>query len=188
MDQDPHACGRDLEGYRAYLSLLARNRVDPRLWCKIDPEDLVQMSFEAAHQAKDQLQGQSEAELKVWLRQILLHKLANVLRDLRRAKRDIAQERSLEDAIEQSSSRLNAWLAAQQSSPSERAERNEQQLRLDEAVATLPDAQREVVVLRYFHAWSLADIARHINRSQSAVAGLLHRGMEQLRTLLQEPQ
>ena len=147
---------------------------------------MVQNTLLEAHTARDQLRGRSEAEQKMWLRQILIHNLANAVRDLRRAKRDVALECSLEQALDDSSSRLDAWLAAEQSSPSERAQRNEMLLRVDETLAALPEAQRQVLVLRYYHGWPLADICRHVQRSQTAVAGLLHRGMVQLRTVLCE--
>jgi DNA-directed RNA polymerase specialized sigma24 family protein len=55
-----------------------------------------------------------------------------------------------------------------------------------EALAALPAGQAEVVTLRHLHDWSLADIAVHVGRSGSATAGLLHRGMQQLRSLLHE--
>jgi RNA polymerase sigma-70 factor (ECF subfamily) len=188
MDAGAQAGGPTLEDYRAYLYLLASTRLDPRLWCKLHPDDVVQNTLLEAHQARDQLRGQSQAEQKAWLRQILVHNLANALRDLRRAKRDIALERSLEQVLEDSSSRLDAWLAAEQSSPGAIAQRNEQLERVDEVLAALPPDQREVVVLRYYHGWPLADICQHLERSQSAVAGLLHRGLTQLRTVLREPE
>ena len=112
--------------------------------------------------------------------------LANVVRDLGRDRRDVNRERSLEAAAAESSARLEAWLAAEQSSPSQQAERNEQALRLADALTQLPEAQREVVLLRHCHGWSLADISRQLGRSPSAVAGLLHRGLRQLRALLEE--
>jgi RNA polymerase sigma-70 factor (ECF subfamily) len=188
MDHAAQPGGRTPEDYRAYLYQIACARLDPRLWSKLHPEDVVQNTLLEALQDQDQMRGKSEAEQKMWLRQILLHNLANAVRDLRRAKRDVALERSLEQALEESSSRLEAWLAAEQSSPSERAQRNEQLRRLDEVLAALPEAQREVVVLRYYHGWSLAEMCQHLKRSQSAVAGLLHRGMKQLRTLMREPE
>ena len=98
----------------------------------------------------------------------------------------LARERSLEAALDQSSARLEAWLAAKQSSPSQRAERNEQALRLAAALAELPEAQREALVLQHWHGWSLAQIAEHLGRTPDAAAGLLKRGLQQLRTLLQD--
>jgi RNA polymerase sigma-70 factor (ECF subfamily) len=82
--------------------------------------------------------------------------------------------------------RLQAWLVADQSSPSQQAERHEQAVRLADALAQLPDAQRQALVLQHWHGWSLADIAAHLGRSPAAVAGLLHRGLQRLRTLLQD--
>jgi hypothetical protein len=60
-----------------------------------------------------------------------------------RAKRDVSRERSPETALEQSSQRLGAWLAAEQSSPSQQAQRHEQAVRSADALAKLPEAQRE---------------------------------------------
>jgi RNA polymerase sigma-70 factor, ECF subfamily len=65
--------------------------------------------------------------------------------------------------------------------------REEQAVRLAEALADLPEAQREALVLQHWHGWSLADIARHLDRSPAAVAGSLKRGLQKLRTGLPEP-
>ena len=173
--------GLALERFRDYLRLLARLQLDPRLQGKLDPSDLVQLTLLKAHQAQDQFRGRTPAEQAAWLRQILANTLANAVRDLARAKRDIALERSLEAALTDSSSRLEAWLAADQSSPSQQAERNEELLRLAEALATLPPLQREVLLLRHCQGWALADIAAHVGRSRAAVASLLRRGLRQLR-------
>src|SRR5436309_9751289 len=103
--------GPTLERFRAYLCLLARMQLDPRLQAKLDPSDLVQQTLLQALQALDQFRGRSDAELAAWLRQILAHNLTKAARDLGRAKRDVARECSLEAALEQSSARLEAWLA-----------------------------------------------------------------------------
>src|SRR5262245_53136226 len=188
MDHDAQEPGRTLEQHREYLCLLARMHLDPRLKGKLDPSDVVQQTLLEAYQALDQFRGQTLAQQAAWLRQILARNLANVVRDLGRAKRDVARERSLDAAVDASSSRVQAWLAAEQSSPSQQAERNEQTVRMAQALATLPEAQRDVVLLRHCHGWSLAEISRHLERSPAAVAGLLHRGLKQLRELMQEPE
>jgi RNA polymerase sigma-70 factor (ECF subfamily) len=178
--------GATLERFRAYLYLLARMQMDPRLQGKLDPSDLVQQTLLQALQALDQFRGRSDAELAAWLRQILAHQLANATRDLGRAKRALARECSLEAALEQSSARLEAWLAAEQSSPSQQAQRKEQVLQLAEALASLPEAQQEALTRHYLQGWSLEEIGRHLGRSPAAVAGLIKRGLKQLRLLLHE--
>jgi RNA polymerase sigma-70 factor (ECF subfamily) len=121
-----------------------------------------------------------------WLRRALANNLTDELRKLATDKRDAAREQSLEAALEQSSCRLVAWLAADQSSPSDQAARNEQALRVAEAMAKLTEAQREALVLQHWHGWTLAQIGERLGRSQVAVAGLIHRGLEQLRKHLHE--
>ncbi len=107
--------------------------------------------------------------------------MANAVRDLSRGKRDINLERSLEASLQESSARLEAWLVAEQESPSELAQRNEQVMQLAEKLGALPDDQREVLLLRHCEGWSLNDIAKHLDRSRAAVASLLRRGLKQLR-------
>src|SRR5215469_3769441 len=111
------------EDYRPFLDNLARLRLDPRLQSKLDPADLVQQTLLEACRAPEQFRGRSEGEQKAWLRRILLRNLANTVRDLGRQKRDVHRERSLDAALEDSSARLEALLAAEQSSPSEQAVR-----------------------------------------------------------------
>jgi RNA polymerase sigma-70 factor (subfamily 1) len=139
-----------------------------------------------AHQGAAQLRGQTEGERKGWLRQILARNLANAVRDYRRDKRDVARESPLPAAIEQSSARLESWLVAEQSTPSQRVDRQEQALRLADALADLPEAQREAVILRHWQGSSLAEVSRQLGRSPAAVAGLLHRGLKELRARLLE--
>ncbi len=98
----------------------------------------------------------------------------------------MAIERSLEAAVADSSARLERWLAADQSSPSERAVRQEELLRLAQAVAELPDDQRTAVEMRHVQGCSLAAISRQMGRSEPSVAGLIRRGLKELREKLNE--
>jgi RNA polymerase sigma-70 factor (ECF subfamily) len=178
--------GVALARFRDYLRLLARLQIDRRYQGKLDPSDLVQQTLLKAYQALGQFRGQTAAELAAWLRQILARTLANAIRDLGRAKRDVGLERSLEAALGDSSARLEAWLVADQPLPAEEAERKEQLLRLAEHLAELPEPQREALLLRHCQGWSLEEVGRHLGRSRAAVASLLRRGLKQLRQQLDE--
>jgi RNA polymerase sigma-70 factor (ECF subfamily) len=173
-----------VEHFREYLRLLARVHVADNLRTKLDPSDIVQQTMLEAHRKRGQFRGTTEAEMAGWLRQMLAFAIADAVRALGRAKRDIARERSLDEAIDQSSKRIDAWLAAEQSSPSQRASRHEEAVRLANALAQLPDAQREAVTLRYCNGRSLAEISQQLGRTPTAVSGLIKRGTKQLRTLL----
>ncbi len=170
-----------VERFRGYLLLLARAQLNPRLAGKLDASDVVQQTLAQAWQAAEQFRGTSDAELAGWLRQILGHTLANLARDFGREKRDIGREQSLAATIAQSSARLDAWLADPQSSPSVRAERNEQMLALADALAALPESQCEALTLHHLHGYKLEELAAHLGKSPAAVAGLLKRGLKTLR-------
>jgi RNA polymerase sigma-70 factor (ECF subfamily) len=172
------------ERWRAYLSLLARLQMGPEIRGKIDPSDVVQETLLNAHRQRDQFQGTTEAEKAAWLRRILAGTLADALRRIYADKRDAAREQSLQAALDQSSRHLEAFLAADVPSPSEHAQRNEQAMRLAAALVQLPDAQREAVELRHCQGWAIDAIARHMDRTPAAVAGLLKRGLKQLREIL----
>jgi RNA polymerase sigma-70 factor (ECF subfamily) len=166
-----------LESYRDYLRILARLQLAPALRGRLDPSDLVQQTLLQAHEALGQFRGRGAAELAAWLRRILARTMANAVRDHGRARRDVTLERSLDE----SSARLEAWLVAEQSSPSQRAEQNEQVLLLVRALASLPEAQREALLFKHCQGWTLAEIGRRLDRSPTAVASLLQRGLKQLR-------
>ena len=181
----PHADdGQWLERYRPYLNLLVRTHRHHWPLAKLDASDVVQQTLLDAFAKREQFRGSTDAELAAWLRQILKHNLLDALRDQRRDKRDIRREHSLEGAIDDSFCRTHAGLAAVQSSPSQRALKQEDLLRLSQALEQLPEAQREVIVLHHLQGRKLAEVALEINRSEPAVAGLLFRGLKTLRTLL----
>ena len=115
-----------LERYRGYLYVVARLRVGQGLRGKLDPSDLVQQTLLKAHQAADRWKSVAEEARGGWLRQILANTIVDEVRRYGRARRDASLERSLLASLEESSIRLEAWLEADQSSPSQHAIRQEQ--------------------------------------------------------------
>ena len=184
MNGEPDDEDRNFEDYREYLRLLAQLQLDGRLQGKIDLSGVVQQTMFEAYQVRGNYERHDADHLAAWLRRILANNLADEIRKLMTDKRNVSRERSMEAAIEQSSLRLQDWLAAEQSSPSLHAQRQEQAVQLSAELAKLPIAQREALLLRHFQGRSLAEIAEHLGRSHAAVAGLLKRGLQQLRNQL----
>ena len=176
----------DIERFRSYLLLLAQMKLDRKLRGKLDASDVVQQTLLEAHQALESFRGDASAAQAAWLRQILARNLANAVRDLTRAKRDVRRERALQTDLDASASQLEGWMASEQSSPSQKMERHERALQLAEALAQLPDSQRDAILLRHFQELSLAEIAEQLDCTTAAVTGLLQRGLKNLRKSLAE--
>jgi RNA polymerase sigma-70 factor (ECF subfamily) len=184
MSQGPKPGDLHLDGYREYLRVLARLQLPPALRSKLDPSDAVQETLLRAHEKMDQFRGRSEAELAGWLRRILLNHLTESLRKIGKAAP--AANHDLRAGLEQSAARLEAWLASDHSSPSERAIRHEELLRLSLALAKLPESQRTALELKHLQGWSVEEIAVQMDLSKAAVGGLLRRGMGKLRELMED--
>src|SRR6476660_2458775 len=120
MNQPAADSGVWLERHRPYLMLLARTQRHAGHADRFSSSDIVQQTLLDAFAKRDQLRGFSDGEVAAWLRQILLNNLANAIRYQQRDKRDVRRERSLEGAIQASFSHTDQWLAAVQSSPSQR--------------------------------------------------------------------
>jgi RNA polymerase sigma-70 factor (ECF subfamily) len=176
--------GDEFAQFRSYLYLLARSHICPRHRARLDPSDIVQQTLLQAHQKQDQFRGRSNAELLAWLRQILANKVADAVRGLARAKRDVGRERSLYHELNDSFSRVDGWLAAAQSSPSQQVARAEELVHLADALTSLPPAQREAIVLHHLQGLPLAEVGEQLEKTPAAVAGLLHRGLKRLRELM----
>ena len=184
METESTPSSLDLQRYRTYLLLLARSH--DKMGGE-EASDLVQKTMLAAHAQRAEFRGESPAELAAWLKQILRREVIDAYRHRRRLKRDVHREVPLEAEVDGSFSRMDVCLAAAESSPSQRVSREEEMVSLACAIAQLPEAHREAVVLHHLQGATLADVAAKLQRTEAAVAGLLHRGMKQLRELLEEP-
>jgi len=173
--------------YRGYLWALASASLGTGFRNQLDPADVVQTTLLRAAQSLANSPVSDEESLLAWLRQVLKSVLVDEYRRLHRDRRDIRREQQLlESGVDASAAGLQACLAADQTSPSLAAVRNERLLLLADALVQLPAEQCEVVVQRYLEGRSVASIADSLGRTVPAVAGLLRRGLEQLRSLLPE--
>ena len=181
---DENAGALDWNRYREYLRLLTRLQLPGYLAAKVDASDVIQQTMLEAHQAQAQIDALDEPARAAFLRRMLANNLADLVRRYRAEARDVGRERPLEADLQQSSARLEAWLAAERSSPSENAAREEELLNLAQALARLPEDQRRAVESHHLLGLSVEETARELDRSESAVGGLLRRGLKKLRELM----
>ncbi len=172
--------------YEPYLRMLARTQMRKAYQARIGASDMVQQAMLQAVQGLDGFRGDTEAEFRGWLRQILARHLCHLDRDLHRDKRDIRREQSIEQKLTQSSMRLEGLLAGHGPTPSQNVAFGENVLKVADAVERLPESQREAVRLHYLEGMKLSEVAKELDKTTGAVAGLLHRGMKTLRQQLEE--
>lgn len=169
----------DLDRFRPSLLLWAKCQMPAWLRSKLDPADLVSQTLLEALAARDRFADRSDLETLGYLRRALSNNLIDAARKFARSQTDVSP-----DDCARSSVRLADWLAADHTSPSERAERNEQFDRLAAALGELPDAQRIAVEMRYLQKMKVGAIAQALGRSDDAVSQLLHRAVVALRGAL----
>jgi len=183
IDGDQESLGSLLERYRPYLHILARRHLDSDLSARVDPSDIVQQTCLDACRDLGDFRGQAEGEFIAWLRRILENNARESIQI-----HVVAQKRSISREQEMAEDREGvpalAGVPADQSSASGRAMRGELAIRLAREIESLPDDQREAVRLRHLEGRSLSQLADHFGRSETAVAGLLKRGLRALRSQL----
>jgi RNA polymerase sigma-70 factor (ECF subfamily) len=175
------ALGAALEACRPYLLLIARQELDSVLRAKASPSDLVQDTFLEAQRDFLRFEGKTEAELLGWLRQMLLHNLANLIRHYRdTAKRAVSREVPL------AGSNRVPEPAASAPTPSAEMQANERLQQLQAALDKLPSDYQEVIRLRNQARHSFEEVGRLMSRSADAARRLWSRAVERLQLELEE--
>lgn len=77
-------------------------------------------------------------------------------------------------------------LAASMTSPSQAFSRGQKEFRLQEAIGSLPEDQRELLRLRYVEGLPTRDVASRLGKSDGAVRVLLTRTLSKLQQLLSD--
>ena len=175
MDDDRDLMRRYVEDddARAFEALFARH-ADPllgvfrRVGCDDAlARDLLQQTFLHLHRARHDFD--LSRPLRPWLLTIALNvRREHFRRRARRPETALDPDRHREPSV-----------SPDASSATDRLVRR--------ALDTLPDAQREVIVLHWFEGLSFAEIAEVVGATRSAVKVRAHRGYQQLRAVLGPP-
>lgn len=174
----------ELEYFRGYLATLARIHFHRELQARADPEDVVQQTLLEAYASRALFRGSTEAEQAAWLRGILAANLSNLVRDHRRACRDVGREMSLSAVLDRSSQPLLGLAPVEQPSPSSLAGQGERLFRIATALAELPLEEQDVILLRFIEGLSMIDIGARLGVSTRTIARRLRSGLADLRAQL----
>jgi RNA polymerase sigma-70 factor (ECF subfamily) len=179
------ATGRLLETFRPYLLAIANQELDTDLRAKGGASDLVQDTFAEALRGINAFRGQSEREFLAWLRQILLHNIANFDRHFSAAlKRRVALEVHLDNSSQRE---LKEGLASDVPSPSDLTVHKEDLRRVQAALEQMPSPYREVIVWRNIERLPFAQIARHLNQTEKNAQKVWARAIRALKKRLSCP-
>lgn len=177
---DADALGGLLEDYRAYLTVLAQRYLDNRLRGRLDPADIVQITFMEAQRDLPSFRGHQIEELLGWLRHILRNNVSSAhQKHLYTQKRSAGREVS--NSPTDSRPALTDLVPSETTSPSQRMMRDEAAVYLANCLEEIPETQAEALRLRYVEGCSLKQISEAMQKSEMAVAGLLKRGLQALR-------
>lgn len=181
LQGDEDALATLLMDYRPYLHLLAKRGLDSAIHARVDASDIVQQTCLEACRDFSDFQGRSEPAFIAWIKRILNNNVTESLhRHITTQKRSVHRERRLTPLNDSEASPV--FMDRGQSSPSQRVMRGELMVELASKLDSLPETQREALRLRYLEGMALAEISNRMNKSQMAVAGLLKRGLRQLRS------
>lgn len=174
---DHDALGGLLDHFRPQLRDMARQSIDRAILARTDESDVVQHSCLSAIEDFGQFVGKDVAQFAVWVRQIHERNIRNTIRDHAVSqKRAVSREVSADAAAHGAPARITT--------PSQQAIKGERAVQITDAVAQLPDGQREAVRLRYLEGCSLLQVAELLGRTEDSVAGLLKRGLARLREIV----
>jgi RNA polymerase sigma-70 factor, ECF subfamily len=170
--------------YRAELHRFVALRLDPKLQARLDASDVVQETqLDAFRQLADFLRRQP-MPFRLWLRKTAYQRLLMLRRQhLAAERRAVSCEVALPD---RSSLLLARQLVAVGSMPSGQVSRRELARRVHQALARLPDGDREILLMRDYEGLEYQEIACLLDIESAAARKRHGRALVRLHQLLVE--
>jgi len=175
---DPAAVTELLERYLPGLRAFVRLRAGELARGREDHSDIVQSACRDVLENLERYRHGGEEGFRRWLYRTALRKIADRHEYYHAKKRDIGREGAI----------TTNWSGASDRAPtpSQHAIANEEALRIERALESLPPDYREVVVLARYVGMTHREIAEEMGRSEMAVRTLLSRALARLAELLDE--
>jgi RNA polymerase sigma-70 factor (ECF subfamily) len=188
--QDGQALAELFARHRERLWRLLSFRLSPRLYGRVDVDDVLQEAYLAAAARLPHFLNSPSGSFFVWLRLVVLQTLADIHRQHLGAQiRDVRREISLQAApwMHGTSASLAAQLAGGLTSPSQAAIRAEMADRLEAALEAMNAIDREVLALRHFEELSNQETAEVLNIEPKAASIRYVRALKRLKEILAAP-
>jgi len=153
---DQEAIGSLLSNYRNYMLLIANQDLDQAVRSKLGASDVVQQSMILAQQNFAQFRGDSENELKAWIRKILQNDLLNVRRHY-----GTTQQRQVDREIRFQDSKIHhIELLDPNNTPQSEVLLKELAVELERCLDQLSESHRNVIRLRNWQENPLSRLAK----------------------------
>jgi RNA polymerase sigma-70 factor (ECF subfamily) len=175
--------------HRVRLERMIRLRLDRRLHSRLDPADVLQDAYLDVARRFAEYAANPAVPFFLWLRNLVGQRLIDLHRKhlgtrMRSADNEVSlQHRALPQV---SSESLALQLLGSLTSPTRAVVRAEMRLRLQEALNSMEEIDREVVVLRHFEDLSNTEIAEVLKIRPSAASKRYIRAIQRLKVVLDE--
>lgn len=168
-----------LERYRERLTRMAHFRLDPRLVGRLDAEDILQEAYLEAHKRLQSFRDDDKPFL-VWVRLITQQTMVDLHRKhlgakMRSAGREVKAPQS---------GTLSGFFVAHVTSPSGAVMREEIRQKIEQALASMDDIDREVLLLRHFEELSNKEAAAVLGIQENAASNRYVRALGRLKGYL----
>lgn len=153
----------------------------------IDPDDVLQQAYIAAFESIRGCEFDGPAAFYKWLERIATNALIDARRANNRLKRGAGRRLTRGPTGARTSyPDFIARLTANISTPSRHVAKSESKAAVLTSLARLTNDQRTVIRMRFLEGASVAETAKALRKSESAVHMLTHRALKQLKRLLSD--
>lgn len=174
-----------LELYRDRLKKMVAMRLPARIMKRLDASDIVQETMIQANHRLDEYLRAKPLPFYPWLRQLAWEQLVSSYRKHYAKRRTVFREQDFASEIsDESVIELAKWLSDHSDDPLHKLLRIEKQTRLQDALNLLPNADREILVLRYLEQLSTIETAAVLKLSVSAAKMRHLRAIQRLREIM----
>ena len=182
---DREVLGQLFARWRPRLERLVDLRLDARLRGRLDPQDVLQEAWLDIGRRYDDWVKDPAMPLFLWVRFLVVQKLAEQHRRNGAQQRDAWREVPMHAGPSASNESLAERLAGHMSSPSQGLKREELAAGVQAALAALDELDREVLVLRHFEELGNGEVAQVLGITPAGASNRYVRALKRLRVALE---